>query len=263
MTSPISLASPADSAAPVEAAATLVADYRPGYEVVAERLIAFIVEEGLHPGDRLPTEKDLADRLGVSRSVTREAVKILSALGRVRVRRGSGLFVAETDQGVVETLATKFQPTSLEHVRQLLEYRRIVECQAAELAARRATPPQVTSLRSSAQASLDTAAETGGRFAEHDRAFHAQLAAASQNFLLVMSDQLVHQLQLQANRLLFTTDTSRPLVTAARQHVAIAEAVSIGDAQAAVEAMVDHMNSTLGEFERRITARILDPGLAP
>ena len=57
--------------------------YRPRYELVAEEILQLIGELALHPGDRMPTEKDLAARLGTSRTVVREAVKILSATGRV------------------------------------------------------------------------------------------------------------------------------------------------------------------------------------
>jgi len=58
--------------------------YRPGYELVAEQILQLIVESQLRPGDRMPTENELAARLGTSRTVVREAVKILSAIGRVR-----------------------------------------------------------------------------------------------------------------------------------------------------------------------------------
>ena len=72
-------------------------DYRPGYEIVAERILEFIAESRLVPGDRMPTENDLAQQLDTSRAVVREAVKILSALGRVRAHKGRGLFVADDD----------------------------------------------------------------------------------------------------------------------------------------------------------------------
>lgn len=63
-------------------------DYRPGYEIVAERILEYIAEERLVAGDRLPTEIALAQTLNTSRAVVREAVKILSALGRVRAHKG-------------------------------------------------------------------------------------------------------------------------------------------------------------------------------
>ena len=70
-----------------------VGSYRPGYERVAEQILELIADSGLRPGDRMPTENDLAARVGTSRTVVREAVKILSAIGRVSVQKGRGLFV--------------------------------------------------------------------------------------------------------------------------------------------------------------------------
>src|SRR5450759_4500025 len=69
--------------------------YRPGYEVAAERILQFIAESGMRPGGRLPTGLEFARQLSVSRTVTREAIKILSAIGRVRAHRGRGLYVAD------------------------------------------------------------------------------------------------------------------------------------------------------------------------
>ncbi|MDX6328814.1 MAG: hypothetical protein QOI83_1197, partial [Streptomycetaceae bacterium] len=68
--------------------------YRPGYELVAERLLQHIAEQNLRPGDRLPTEQGLAELLGTTRNQMREAVKVLAAIGRLNVRRGAGIFVA-------------------------------------------------------------------------------------------------------------------------------------------------------------------------
>src|ERR1051326_7686262 len=98
--------------------------YRPGYEVTAERILQFIAESGLRPGDRLPTELELASELSVSRSVTREAIKILSAIGRVRAHKGRGLYVAD-EPGLLSTAwATHFLPANLDHVFMLFEFRR-------------------------------------------------------------------------------------------------------------------------------------------
>ena len=69
--------------------------YRPRYELVAEEILQLIGELLLRPGDRMPTEKELAARLGTSRTVVRDAVKILSATGRVSAQKGRGLYVAD------------------------------------------------------------------------------------------------------------------------------------------------------------------------
>ena len=61
--------------------------YRPGYELVAEQILELIARSRLQPGDRMPTENEIAAQLGTSRTVVREAIKILSALGRVSAQK--------------------------------------------------------------------------------------------------------------------------------------------------------------------------------
>ena len=71
--------------------------YRPGYERIAEQILELIARSDLRPGDRMPTENEIAAQLGTSRTVVREAIKILSALGRIKAQKGRGLYVADDD----------------------------------------------------------------------------------------------------------------------------------------------------------------------
>src|ERR1700733_3503737 len=118
--------------------------YRPRYEVVAGQILELIRELAMHPGDRLPTEKDLAVRLGTSRTVVRDAVKILSASGRVSAPKGRGLYEAH---GACMIGGARrgglFEPTNLDHIFMLFEFRRVQEMQASRLAARRASPSEL------------------------------------------------------------------------------------------------------------------------
>ena len=104
------------------------AAYRPGYERVAEQILQLIGELALSPGDRLPTEMDLAVRFGASRTMVREAVKILSAIGRVRAQKGRGLYVADGDSMLgARRWSGFFLPTDLDHILMLFEFRRLQE----------------------------------------------------------------------------------------------------------------------------------------
>src|ERR1700761_3099186 len=115
--------------------------YRPRYEVVAGQILQLIGELAMRPGDRLPTERDLAVRLGTSRTVVRDAVKILSASGRVSAQKGRGLYVAEGEAMIgAARWGGFFEPTNLDHIFMLFEFRRAQEMQASRLAARRASP---------------------------------------------------------------------------------------------------------------------------
>jgi len=112
--------------------------YRPRYELVAEQILRLIGELALDPGDRMPTEKELASRLGTSRTVVRDAVKILSATGRVSAQKGRGLYVADGETMLgARRWGGFFWPTNLDHIFMLFEFRRVQEMQASRLAAKR------------------------------------------------------------------------------------------------------------------------------
>ncbi|MEV7325469.1 FCD domain-containing protein [Streptomyces sp. NPDC093970] len=240
--------------------------YRPGYELVAEQLLEYISAQGLRPGDRLPTEKGLAEVLGATRNVTREAVKVLAAIGRLSVRRGAGIFVAEGTGGLVDDQMSQFRPTSMEDVLMLLDYRSVIESETARRAAGLATPIEVRAIKDSAQASLDAAGRHEVHaFARADEAFHDAVGAASHNVFLRSSVAGVRRLAGQSDVLLFHGDAPGSLEVAARQHLAIAEAVSAGEAELAERLMVEHIATTQSQFERKIRDRLfnLDDRAAP
>ncbi|MFF1452382.1 FadR/GntR family transcriptional regulator [Streptomyces sp. NPDC058274] len=231
--------------------------YRPGYELVAEQLLNYIAEQNLRSGDRLPTEQGLAQILGASRNVTREAVKVLAAIGRLSVRRGAGIFVAESGGGLVDDQLSHFRPTSMEDVLMLLDYRTVIESETARRAASLATPIEVRTIRESAETSLVAAGEDDGyAFAKADAAFHDAVGAASHNVFLRSSVAGVRRLASQSDVLLFHGDAPGSLEVAARQHLAIAEAVAAGEADLASELMVEHIATTQSQFERKIRDRL-------
>jgi len=238
--------------------------YRPGYEVVAERILEKIAADGLVVGDRLPTEREMAEELGVSRAITREAVKILAALQRVTVKKGVGITVAAAHEPVGGHMLSHFQPTDLDQVRMLFAYRRLIEGEAATCAARRATPQQVRQLVSLATESSEVAAfDDIERFARADRAFHAALAAAAGNLFIETSVSMVKTYSDQVSRLVFQGRRPGSLVVAGAQHEAIAAGVAAGDPQAALEALVGHIDTTARQYEERLLARLLDADGSP
>jgi DNA-binding FadR family transcriptional regulator len=233
--------------------------YRPGYELVAEQLLNHIAEQNLRSGDRLPTEQGLAQILGASRNVTREAVKVLAAIGRLSVRRGAGIFVAGSAGGLVDDELSHFRPTSMEHVLMLLDYRTVIESETARRAAALATPIEVRAIRECAETSLVAArAADGYGFAKADAAFHDAVGAAAHNVFLRSSVGNVRRLASQSDVLLFHGDAPGSLEVAAGQHLAIAEAVTAGEADLAGELMVEHIATTQSQFERKIRDRLFN-----
>lgn len=231
--------------------------YRPGYELVAEQLLQYIAEQNLRPGDRLPTEQGLAEILDATRNVTREAVKVLAAIGRLSVRKGAGIFVAAPATNFGADELEHFQPTDMEQVLMLLDYRRLIESETARRAATLATPVQVRAIREAAEESaIAGASDAAEAFADADAIFHRAVAIASQNVFLQASVSNVRRYIAQSDVLLFHGDAPGSLKVAGDQHVAIAEAVANGDMDRAVDLMVEHIDTTQHQFERKIRDRI-------
>lgn len=231
--------------------------YRPGYELVAEQLLNYIAQEKLLPGDRLPTEQGLAEILGATRNVTREAVKVLAAIGRLSVRRGAGIFVAGVPGIMADDQLAHFQPTSMEHVLMLLDYREVIESETTRRAATLSTPIEVRAIRESAQSSLAAGrAGDAEEFARTDALFHDAISVGSHNVFLHASVASFRHLVSQSDALLFHGDVPGSLEVAGDQHRAIAEAIASGDPDTGAQLMIDHINTTRHQFERKIRDRL-------
>jgi DNA-binding FadR family transcriptional regulator len=234
------------------------AAYRPGYELVAEEILRLIAESKLQPGERMPTESQLASRLGTSRTVVREAVKILSALGRVRAQKGRGLFVAN-DPGMLSSsrLGSFFLPTDLDHIYRLFEFRRVQEEAASRLAATRATPADLRAIESAAETCRE--GHLTGRqdlFERGDDDFHLSVAKASQNPFLVEAVREARRLQRQSSTMGLHGTVGGHAEGAVAEHTVIYQAIRDGDPEAAAQAATVHLDQTLEDYRREIQRRV-------
>jgi len=232
--------------------------YRPGYELVAEQILHLIAESRLQPGDRMPTENELAARLGASRTVVREAIKILAAIGRVRAQKGRGLYVAD-DEGMLGSTRWGgfFMPTDLDHVFMLFEFRRVQETSASRLAASRATPAELRAIETAA-ALCEEGHRTGQAtvFGQGDDDFHLGIAAASHNPFLHASIREARRLQRQSSTIGMHGVVGGHAAEAIAEHAAIYEAIRDGDAEAAAEASGIHLDKTLEDYRQEIQRRL-------
>jgi DNA-binding FadR family transcriptional regulator len=145
---------------------------------LVERLTADITSGKLPPGSRLPTEQQMIEATGVSRTVIREAVAALRADRLVVTRQGVGAFVAEN---VRRPFRVEFDDqTSLRDVLNVMELRAAVEVAAAGLAAERASAPQVKKITERCAAVQD-AIDRGEAGVEQDFAFHCEISEATDN----------------------------------------------------------------------------------
>ncbi len=235
---------------------------------VSHRLERLILDGGLVPEQKIPSERQLAARLGVSRSVIREALHELQGRGIINTWHGKGSFVA----GMVPKPGVREEHSPLEHLFEshprtlydLLEVREQLEGQAAMLAAQRATSMDRHRISKAFRALEDTDPLSNAR---PDHGFHLAIVEASHNPVLV------HLLNSLKNMMLMTVQASvanlnpqeqmrRKIVL---QHRQLYDAVikgKPGPAQKAASAHVRFVSDTLREMEKKGSKviRTLDPG---
>lgn len=208
---------------------------------LAALLSSQIGSGALAPGDRLPTEQQLAQTHGVSRTVVREAEHQLRSRGLLVSRQGSGVFVAPP--AINQPLA--FDPSVLDSITavvQVVEVRRALEGEIAALAAERATRAEMAGLRR-ALVAIDAAVAVGGDGVAEDLAFHRALGEATGNpqfaFLLGFLEQYLRE----AMRVTRGNEARRQdFMDAVRsEHRAIVDAITARDAQAARRCATEHL----------------------
>lgn len=136
------------------------------------------------PGSRLPTERELCERLGVGRSTLREAVSSLAFIGAVQSRQGSGTYVSAENDLPVERLIGLGLMLQRSTVQEVIEVRRILEVEAVRLAAERHDASDRTALEA-VMAKMSEAAAEPAQASRHDVEYHVLLAQASHNSVLV------------------------------------------------------------------------------
>jgi GntR family transcriptional repressor for pyruvate dehydrogenase complex len=211
------------------------------YERVVEKVLELIASGTWKTGYRLPSERELSEAFGVSRTVVREAIKALEARGVLESTTGSGVSVRRADVNMVsQSLQTYMQLANRDDFEiRLNEVRRVLEVEMVALAAARRTPEQLAKLHRICQ-QMRMHDNTAKQMAELDFSLHVTLAEATQNELFkVLLAPLINQ--LREHIILTWEDFPRPVEQVFDQHEAIVSAIENGDADAARQAMVKHL----------------------
>ncbi|MBZ5568363.1 MAG: FadR family transcriptional regulator [Acidobacteriia bacterium] len=208
------------------------------YDQVARKLEQFILQE-LKPGDKLPSERELALSCKVSRSSIRDAMRRLELMGLVEPRQGAGTIVRQLSPDALVNPLTAILLRQRKHLAELLEVRRMIEPPIAARAAQHITPEQLAHLeeilrRQSQKLSQDDPA------IEEDSEFHYAIATAADNSVLLhVIDVLMDLLRESRERNMQVE--GRPQKSFAG-HKRIFTALCQGDAKAAEAAMCQHLD---------------------
>lgn len=230
--------------------AALRARHHPGpsearpYQLVAERIRELVQQTALAPGARLPSERDLATTLAVSRPSLREALIALELGGFIEVRHGSGVYLRAAPRAAVPVPEAGPGPF------ELLSARRLIEPELAAMAARTATDAGIDAIMAAA-AAMEGRQDDKSSCEQADRDFHLAIARATGNsalagvlgYLWNQRGRLWHTLEQQ-----FETEALRKATL--EDHRRIVQAIATHDAAGARNAMRAHLERVTRTLSR-------------
>lgn len=233
----LSSAQPACPAPAVSDAGLQPITRSPLYEQVAARLREYIELQRLRPGDRLLSERDLAERLGVSRTSVRQALTALKVLGLVEIRHGDGVYLLRPPSELIPSFVSELVGSEVDHP-MIWEVREGIEVQAARLAAKRKTDTDLAAMHAALEM-MEASIAQGEDGILGDRRFHAALVDAAHNPLLrELTSRLAGAIDRTSEASL--THVGRPPVSL-QEHRAILQAIESGDETTAAERMRAHL----------------------
>jgi GntR family uxuAB operon transcriptional repressor len=225
--------------------ATSIPDNEPRlYRVVSQRIEELIRSDNIAPGERLPSERDLAAKLAVSRASLREALIALELGGIVEVRGGSGVYVS--DRAVPAPVVAEVGPGPFE----VLAARRTIESEVAAIAAKNATDSAIDAILN---AVLEMEKNHDNRSANEqaDRNFHLAIARATGNSALVgVIEHLWNQRGTLWHKLKEHFQTEELRKQTLIDHRLILQAIASHDAAGARAAMRAHLDRVTKTFSR-------------
>jgi GntR family transcriptional repressor for pyruvate dehydrogenase complex len=225
------------------------------YETVVQYLEQLIADSGLKPGEKLPSERELVEKTGVSRTIMREALRVLEAQGVLSIFPGKGVYVRRLGiQTVVDPMQRLVRE---EHIRfeHLIAARFVLEPELVRIASQAVNDDILAQLKNDL-ALMRKNVGNSERFLVVDQNFHEHLAVATQNpvFVIMMKPiiaSFLHFAEILANA------PSAPEL-AIERHQEIINAMQAHDAEAACQAMKIHLEEVEQQFRTMFTGKYLD-----
>lgn len=204
------------------------------YQLVADRLMAEIVDQGLVEGDPVPTEKDISDRFGVGRSSVREGLRMLESHGVIRLS-GRGTYVVGSRQAAMARALTVLLGLGAVTLIEVHELRRPIEMEVAAKAAMMRDADDLAALREAIDR-MRSASDDRGAALEADLAFHLAMARATHNGALIAAVTGVREVLRGLIR-----ERVVDIDEAIRQHETILARIQAQDGEGARAAVAEHM----------------------
>jgi len=215
------------------------------YRQIADQIRRLIGKGAVAPGERLPAERDLARRLGVSRPSLREALIALEVEGLLDVRVGSGIYVAQPGGGARVEIGSASGPF------EVIRARWMIEGECAALAAKHGTAAQLRAIRA-AHADLQREAKRHHNPLDADRAFHVRIAQATGNSALELMVQTLWDQRVGPLYRALEVKLEYPAMAGdtLNEHQTVLEAILAREPAAARLAMRRHMDMTRKRYTK-------------
>ncbi|HLR74772.1 MAG TPA: FadR/GntR family transcriptional regulator [Virgibacillus sp.] len=213
-------------------------------EIVLDKLKYMIKTGEFPPNSRIPSETELAEMFGVSRSPIREALSVLSVSGLIESRQGGRSWVK--DVNLAEMLEpVQFEMITIEEVLDLLEMRTIIESQSAYLATKRHTLQDIKDLNKSLEDFGMTVKDDYTIGFEADHAFHQIIVRATYNPFLIQAFENLSDLHLKAVKFSLSKNLGweRKRKEVFSEHERIYHAIKHRDGERAKQAVIDHLTN--------------------
>lgn len=211
-------------------------------DILVERILGFVAVGQLQPGDKLPSERELACRFQVSRPTVREAMRALSVLGVIEIRHGGGAYVGTLNAEDLLGPLNFFLSLSNVTVEKLYAARKLIEGEICALAATRATEEQFARIEKLI-GEQKRVSEYAEEYLRLDSLFHQSLGEISENPFLARASQSLNVLGIEFRRKAANTkDTPTRSIA---DHCSILEALRARNPEAARQAMTMHMDQVM------------------
>jgi GntR family transcriptional regulator, transcriptional repressor for pyruvate dehydrogenase complex len=213
------------------------------YEEIVEQIRQLIKDGELNPGDRLLSERELCERLQVSRASVREALSALEIMGLIEVKPGEGTYIRQTSIDSIIGPMALILSMEKDTIMELLEVRKVLEVEAAGLAAERATEEQIDEMGEALEEM--TRDLNAGRLGEEaDHKLHYAIYQATHNSVLLrlmntVSDSMEQNIRTNRQRLYEIPGNPEKLLS---EHTGICHAIAARDAQQARLCMYEHLD---------------------
>lgn len=200
-----------------------------------------IIRGTIKKGDRIPSERELSETLGIGRSTLREAIKVFTMMGLLEVRTGQGTFITEGGSDFYAAPLAWGIIISEKSIAELIEARLFIECEAVYLATMRASDQEHQDIEKAFLSMKSACEEENVRaFIEADVAFHLAIAKAAHNSVILQTLKAIRKLlEMWIEKVLVDMDTVRLTLS---EHEAVYRGILNKNPEAAREGIRKHLN---------------------